>query len=192
MMQRTERNVKILTIPNLLSLFRICLIPLSVWLYCGKQDFSGAGWVILLSGVTDVADGYIARRFNMVSDLGKVLDPIADKLTQTAMMLCLLTGFPLMIVSILLIVGKELFMSATGFVILRRSREVPGASWHGKVATFLLYAMLLHMFWHEIPPAVSAVSIAAGTVMMGNSFVMYAIRNIGMIRCGDSAKQLQR
>ncbi len=88
-----DKGKQILTIPNLLSVFRILLIPLIVWLYCGKQDYLLAAWVLLLSGVTDIADGFIARRFRMVSDLGKVLDPIADKLTQTAALVCLLTRF---------------------------------------------------------------------------------------------------
>ena len=88
-----DKGKQMLTIPNLLSVFRILLIPLIVWLYCGKQDYLLAAWVLLLSGVTDIADGFIARRFRMVSDLGKVLDPIADKLTQTAALVCLLTRF---------------------------------------------------------------------------------------------------
>lgn len=88
-----DKGKQILTIPNLLSVFRILLIPLIVWLYCGKQDYLLAAWVLLLSGVTDIADGFIARHFHMVSDLGKVLDPIADKLTQTVALVCLLTRF---------------------------------------------------------------------------------------------------
>ena len=74
-MPESPKNKQILTIPNLLSMFRILLIPLIVWLYCGRQDYPLAAWVLLLSGATDIADGFIARRFHMVSDLGKVLDP---------------------------------------------------------------------------------------------------------------------
>lgn len=79
--QRSYQN-KILTIPNVLSFFRLCLIPVIIWMYCSKRDYVRTAVILLLSGATDILDGFIARRFNMVSDLGKVLDPVADKLTQ--------------------------------------------------------------------------------------------------------------
>ena len=82
---------EIFTIPNLLSLFRLCLIPLIVYEYCSVQNTTLAVLFIALSALTDVLDGKIARRFNMVSDVGKVLDPIADKLTQAALIICLIS-----------------------------------------------------------------------------------------------------
>ena len=81
-MHRIFSKDQVLTIPNLLSVIRLALIPLIVWLYVGKQAYSAAVIVILISGA-------ITRRFHMVSDLGKILDPIADKLTQGAVILCL-------------------------------------------------------------------------------------------------------
>ena len=96
----------ILTIPNLLSLLRLMMIPLFVWLYLHGHD----GWtaaVLLLSGATDVVDGYIARHYNQVSDFGKAFDPVADKLTQAAMLLCLTTRHPAMLVPLILLVIKE-------------------------------------------------------------------------------------
>ena len=80
----------------------------------------------------------------MVSDLGKILDPIADKLTQAAMLLCLLISFPLMLFPLLLMACKELFMAVTGTLIIRKTGMVPGAAWHGKAATVLLYTCLLY------------------------------------------------
>lgn len=88
-MHRIFRKDQVLTIPNLLSVIRLALIPLIVWLYIGKQEYSAAVAVILISGATDIIDGFIARKFNMVSDLGKILDPVADKLTQATVILCL-------------------------------------------------------------------------------------------------------
>ena len=79
-----------------LSVVRLLLIPVIVWLYCGKQEYTAAVVVILLSGITDIADGIIARKYHMVSDFGKILDPIADKLTQAAIILCLTYNYPLM------------------------------------------------------------------------------------------------
>ena len=80
---------EIWTIPNILSMFRIALIPVLVWMYVVVQDDFMTLCLLSLSGITDIVDGIIARKFQMISDFGKVLDPVADKLTQTAMLVCL-------------------------------------------------------------------------------------------------------
>ena len=72
---------------------RLCMIPLIIWLYCTQKNYALTAVVLVLSGLTDMVDGYIARRFNMVTDLGKALDPVADKLTQASVMFCLLSRF---------------------------------------------------------------------------------------------------
>lgn len=177
-----QRQNKILTIPNALSAFRLCLIPLFVWLYCVPQAYGWTAGVLALSGLTDIVDGFIARRFCMTSDLGKVLDPIADKLTQGAMLFCLITRFPLMLAPLLLLIVKEAWMGFTGLLVLRRTKQVLGASWHGKVATCLLYAMMIvHVAWHGIPAAVSTWSIAACIGMLLLSLLLYGIRNISAL-----------
>ena len=89
---------KIITIPNILSFFRICLIPVIVWLYNVKQDYLWTLFILLLSAVTDIVDGIIARKCNMISDFGKAFDPVADKLTQMAMLFCLVSRFPYMMI----------------------------------------------------------------------------------------------
>lgn len=180
--RKDEPSNKIITIPNILSLFRLCMIPVILWLYLGEQRNILAGGVLILSGITDIVDGLIARRFHMVSDLGKILDPIADKLTQAAMLLCLLISFPLMLFPLLLMACKELFMAVTGTLIIRKTGMVPGAVWHGKAATVFLYAvMLLHVFWQEVPPLLSIASIAACVLMIALSFLLYAIRNLKLL-----------
>lgn len=174
---------KIITIPNILSFFRICLIPVIVWLYCIDHGYAWAGYVLILSGITDIVDGYIARHFHMVSNFGKILDPIADKLTQVVMLICLALRFPLMIVPFVLMVVKEMYMSVSGILIIKRTKIVCGAEWHGKVATCFLYGMMvLHMFWYEITPAVSTACIMACAAMIGISFVLYGIRNMKQLR----------
>jgi len=174
---------KIITIPNVLSFFRICLIPVIVWLYCINHDYAWAGYVLILSGITDIVDGYIARHFHMVSNFGKILDPIADKLTQVVMLICLALRFHLMIVPFVLMVVKEIYMSVSGILIIKRTKIVCGAEWHGKAATCFLYGMMiLHIFWYEITPAVSTVCIMACAVMIGISFVLYGIRNIKQLK----------
>ena len=179
----TSSQKKIITIPNILSFFRLCLIPVIIWLYTVEKNDAAAGAVLILSGATDVADGFIARHFHMISDLGKVLDPIADKLTQAAMLFSLCTRFPLMVLPLALMVLKEAFMGITGLLIIRRTGSVFGADWHGKAATVLLYAaMILHVFWYQIPKTVSDVLIGACAVMILISFVLYARHNVRMMK----------
>lgn len=174
---------KIITIPNILSFFRICLIPVIVWLYTVEHNYVCTGYVLILSGVTDITDGFIARHFHMVSNLGKILDPIADKLAQGIMLLCLVLRFPLMIMPFILMIAKEIYMSVSGILVIQRTGIVRGAEWHGKAATCFLYGMMiLHIFWHEITPVVSMVFIIACSVMIGVSFVLYGIHNWKLLR----------
>lgn len=174
---------RIVTIPNILSLFRICLIPFIVCLYFVEQSYFAAGCVLLLSGLTDIVDGFIARKFNMISNLGKVLDPIADKLTQAVMLVCLTVRFPWMLLPLAMMICKELSMMITGAWVIRRTGFVPGAVWHGKIATVLLYAMMfLHIFWPKIPTSLSTALIVVSTMMIGLSFVLYLIRNTRLLR----------
>lgn len=185
-MGETENNnlqSRILTIPNLLSFFRLCLIPVFMWLYCVDENFIWTGIILIVSGITDTVDGLVARHFHMISDLGKVLDPIADKLTQAAMLFCLLTRFPLMIVPLGLMVFKEFFMGVTGFLVIQKTGRVFGADWHGKVNTWLLYAMMiLHVFWYNIPEHVSGILIAVCVGMMLLSLALYGRHNIKALK----------
>ena len=174
---------KILTIPNLLSLFRLILIPVIIWLYWFRKDYFPAGVLLIISGLTDLADGYIARHFNAVSNIGKILDPIADKLTQAAMLFCLVTRFPLMAAPFGFLVIKEVFIGTTGLLMIRKTGKVVGADVHGKVATTLLYAMMiLHIFWIDIPSAVSAVSILICLVSMAFTLLTYGSRNMRVLQ----------
>ena len=110
-----KRKHQILTIPNLMSLFRLCLIPLIVWLYHKKEMYGLAAFTLVVSGITDVADGIVARRFNMVSNFGKAFDPVADKLTQFAMLVCLAVRFHSILVPMCLILVKEILIGVTNF-----------------------------------------------------------------------------
>jgi len=181
---------RILTIPNVLSLLRIFMIPLFIWLYLGKNDCVGTAVVLILSGVTDALDGFIARRFHMISDVGKALDPVADKLTQIAMLFCLVTRFPLVLLPLVILVVKEVTDGVMGLMILKKSGEVHSADWHGKVTTALVYAvMILHVLWSEIPKAVSVTLLLLCTGMLLFSFVLYFIRNTRLIRGGEESTE---
>lgn len=172
-----------LTIPNLLTGLRIALIPVFIWLYSFQDDYDMAALVLLISGLTDILDGTIARKFNMISDLGKILDPIADKLTQAALLVCLSSRYPLMIVIFALMIAKESLMTWSGYQVVKKTGIVLGAQWHGKAATVLLYTtLLLHAFWLNIPETMSSLLIGACLTMIVLSGVLYYLRNTSFIQ----------
>ena len=179
---------KILTVPNLLSGIRILLIPLFLWLYLERDDVPATAAVLVLSGLTDALDGMIARRFSMISDFGKALDPLADKLTQLAMLCCLLVRFPRMLWIIILLSVKELFVATTQLVVIKRTDQVPGADWHGKLTTILLYGVvILHLLWLDLPEQLSLGLELLCMAMLLLSGVLYGIRNIRSARAAGKA-----
>lgn len=177
MKKRTGED-RIWTIPNILSIFRLLLIPVFVYTYCKLKNDILTAFILLLSGISDTADGVIARKFNMITTLGKAIDPVADKLTQIAMLLCLLTRFPSLIILFVLLLIKEITGGVMSLLILTKKKTVLAADWHGKLTTFLLYAtMLLHLVWGSIPAAVSNTCIAVCSAVTLMSFILYFIRN---------------
>ena len=104
---------EILTIPNILSLFRLLLIPVYVAIYQNAQEASDyylAAGILTVSCLTDMIDGKIARHFNMISSVGKILDPIADKATQFTLIICLMVRYPILKYLVFLFVLKESLM----------------------------------------------------------------------------------
>lgn len=177
---------RIFTIPNLLSSIRILLIPFFLWFYLAKDDVTVTVILLALSAVTDMLDGFIARHFNCISDLGKALDPVADKLTQLAMLFCLLFRFPRMIILIIVLCVKEVFVGSTQLLVIHRTEEVLGADWHGKVTTILLYGvMLLHLLWLDLPDELPFALELLCIAMLLLSGVLYGLRNI---RAAKAAK----
>ncbi len=173
------------TIPNMMSMFRILLIPVMMVAYTKYHDVKATILLLLVSGASDVADGWVARKFDMVSNFGKVLDPIADKLTQLALMLCLVFGRPHMWYLVALLVVRETIMFFSGLISFYRTGQVGGAEWHGKLATCVIYTtMVLHIIWLDIPDMTSDVLLAACFGVMALSLVLYSIRNIKMILQG--------
>ncbi len=166
----------------MMSLFRICLIPFIWYAYVLKQDYVLTAFLVLLSGATDVVDGIIARKFNMISEFGKFIDPIADKLTQAALIFFLISRFEKMIYVFVLMAVKEMINAVSFIFLKKKTGKMLSACWHGKLATVLLYSMLfLHIVWFSIPDAVSIFLIFISAVSMVLSLVLYLIRNIKII-----------
>ncbi len=177
------RNKNIFTIPNILSMFRLLLLPVIVYTYINQKDYVLTGILLVISGLTDLLDGYIARTFNMMSDLGKILDPVADKATQAVVLLCLMTRFRWLAIPFICILIKELFMSCIGMVVIRKTGEVHGAVWHGKVATCMLdFMIIVHIVFYNISYTFSIVLTIISTLLILLSFYLYAKENIGILK----------
>ena len=176
---------RIITIPNMLSLFRLLLIPVIVWLYMVRKDPLWTTVVLAMSGITDIVDGIIARRCHMISDFGKAFDPVADKLTQIAMLFCLVSRFRWMLLPLCVLVVKEITAGIMGLMVIRRTGRVEGSVWHGKATTVLLYSMMIiHLIWYRIPGTVSGILIGAATAMALLSAFLYGKENLKKLRRG--------
>ena len=138
----------VFTIPNLISMIRLMLIPVYIYIYLNAtqtRDYYIAGGILVVSCLTDMIDGQIARKFHMTSTLGKLLDPIADKLTQLALIVCLSIQYPLLRVSLLLLLCKELFQAIAASFMFRRGKALPGAILPGKICTTVLFVSFIVM-----------------------------------------------
>lgn len=137
---------EIFTIPNLLSLFRLALIPLYIAIYLNARDSADyylAATILAVSCLTDLIDGQIARRCNMISTVGKVLDPFADKITQFTLVICLSIKYPILWVLIVLIFVKEIFQLVAGIIRFRKGKMLKGAQITGKLCTTVLFISLI-------------------------------------------------
>lgn len=182
-MEHEERIDKIFTIPNLLSFARILLVPFIVMAYFYAKEYYLAGILVIVSGATDVIDGFIARKFHMISKVGKILDPIADKLTQVAVLVCLASSHIWMLLPVGLMVVKEGFMLVSGYFVVKKANMVYSAEWHGKVATVCLYlTMGMHLFWLGITSLASYISIGISSFMIFLSLIFYGLKNIKIIK----------
>lgn len=177
---------KVFTIPNILSAVRILLIPVYAKLYiCAESnaDYFIAAGFMALSMLTDALDGIIARKCNMISKLGKVLDPIADKLTQATVLACLTIHFRhsrqfLMLISIFLV--KELFMLVMGAIAFSKGKMLNGALMAGKTCTTILFiSMAIFVVCPDMHGAAMWVITAICSVAMLISLFAYAATYMG-------------
>ncbi|HHZ06408.1 MAG TPA: CDP-alcohol phosphatidyltransferase family protein [Clostridiales bacterium] len=169
------------TIPNLISILRILVIAPFVVFFL-REEYFVAFALIVISGVSDMMDGWIARRFNQVTELGKVLDPIADKLTLVAVIVCVGILIPGIIPLVVILVVKDLLMLCGGFVLLKQRIAPPAAKWFGKLATIIFYFSVVIIvfgkafFDYDNPILTITLLIITAIAMLfalGNYFVMF-------------------
>lgn len=171
------------TVPNMLSLFRLILIPVYTALYVNAESndqYFVAGMILAVSCLTDMIDGKIARHFNMITTVGKVLDPLADKLTQLALTICLSMRYPVLLPVLLLFLVKEFFQLFAAIIQYRRGKALDGALLSGKICTAVLFiSMIIMVLFPNLPSnAVYAFALTDGC-LLAIAFVHYIFAFFG-------------
>lgn len=172
-----NRN-KNFNIPNTLTLLRMLLIIPFVIYYTNNQIIKAAA-VLILSGLTDLLDGQIARRFDQSTELGQMLDPLSDKLTQGAVAVCLAIKQPVMIPFLAILVVKELTMVSASILLIGKNKKPGGSKWYGKTATVLFYVSFgiivsLKGVWGYENMALSVTLLSVTAAFMIYAFIRYA------------------
>ena len=167
----------IFAIPNILTYVRILLVPVFVIVYMGADTVAAHVWSIVIVAVsarTDIADGLIARKCNMITDLGRIIDPIADKAMQFAMLFCVVYKYHWVAVLIVIYGVKELVSLAFSGFLFTKGKHIKGAMWCGKICTVILYAVMLALIaFPKINPSLVTILIGFSAAFMLLAFFVY-------------------
>ncbi len=165
---------RVFTIPNMMSFFRIALIPFIIWAYFGMKSVTVTVILIAVSAVTDILDGWVARRFNQVSEFGIFIDPVADKLTQGTLLLCLIPKYKLIIALVAVFVTREVIMFFAGLKVKLVTDRLQSAKWYGKVNTVVVEGVIMALIiFTKIPRTVANVLIVVCIVSVIVSLILY-------------------
>ena len=167
-------------IPNILTIIRFILIPF-IFTSVVNNDYLVALIFFTVSAITDVLDGYIARKYNYITDLGKLIDPLADKLTQVSLLLSLaiLKILPWWIFAIVFI--KECVMVISASLLYKRKDVVVYSKWYGKLATVLFYlaivvSLIVNQFHVQMPFRIDLYLYYLAILATIFSLIMYSIK----------------
>lgn len=182
-------------VPNVLSLIRLALLPAFAVLYLNSNGtdafFCWSMGVLLLSGLTDLFDGYFARKLNQITEIGKLLDPLADKLTQVLVLVCLALRQHKLIPLLLICAVKELLQLIGGLLLLKRTDVVEGSRWFGKVSTFVFYGVMLAIaIWGDLmSDALFIGLIILVAALMIFAFFNYLVMYIRLRKASDALSE---
>ena len=167
-------------IPNMLTIVRFILIPFIFGTVISRHYFVGIV-IFTISAFTDILDGYIARKYNYISDIGKLIDPLADKLTQLSLLLALtiLNILPWWILAVVFV--KECAIVITASVLYKKDDVVVYSKWYGKLATSLFYlaivcSLVINQFHINLPFRFDLYIYYLAILSTIFSFIMYAIQ----------------
>ena len=166
------------TIPNILSYFRLILIPYFVIAYMSAEsqgEYVYATGILVLSGLTDAVDGFIARRFNQGTKIGQLLDPVADKLTQVAVVAVLMLKWPVFLFLFILFLVKETYMFVENIRLYKKQKTLDGSIWPGKIATIVFYfTMFIAVFFPTLTEGTVVLLVGVASIFQVSAFYHYS------------------
>ncbi len=184
---------KNLNIPNALTVLRMILIIPFVVFYVNKQ-YIPAVVVLIISGITDALDGFIARNFNQFTELGKMLDPLSDKLTQGSVALCLAIQCPILLPFFLVFIIKEAGMVIAALVLIKKRKKPCGSKWYGKIATILFYISFVTIvamrIWDIDNMTLTVVLLSITASFMIYALIRYFVIFLSILRSDDPENRL--
>ena len=183
---------RVLTVPNLLSFGRLLCVPLFLWLLFGRDNRLAAAWLLAFLGATDWVDGFIARRYNQVSTLGKVLDPTADRILLAVGVISILVYGAVPPVIAVLAIVREVSVGVLALVLGLLGAKRIDVNWWGKTGTFLLmvaFPLFLLGDGHGLANVVAWAVSVAGLVAGWYAFLLYIPQGLQALREGRETKR---
>ena len=179
------------TIPNILTLIRIALIPLMFIVYLSPLEYAmpAAAIIFALAGITDMLDGYFARKLNQTSSFGAFLDPVADKLIVTCALVLVLYKHPsyYILIPSLIIIGREITVSALReWMAELGKRKTVAVSYLGKIKTIAQFIAILFLLWFQ--PIIGLPTFAIGQWLLIVAAILTVISMVDYLRAASRAK----
>jgi CDP-diacylglycerol--glycerol-3-phosphate 3-phosphatidyltransferase len=182
-----------MNLPNVLSFFRLCLVPVFVLVYFSGAAHAGVYAVIVygIAALSDVLDGKIARKYHMTSTLGKILDPLGDKLMTFAVLICITIDRVVPLWAILIFVAKESLMGIGGLILFKRLSDMPPSNYFGKCPTIVFFAVcvILILFKRNISHLGATIMISVAIAVTLVAFVSYVLKFARMISGGKTKQE---
>ena len=182
---------RVFTIPNVISAIRLACLPVFVWLLFGREDRSSAAWLLAALGCTDWIDGYIARRWNQVSNLGKILDPVADRLLFFVGVGAILIDGSVPVWFAWAVLVREFVVAVTTVVLALLGARRVNVTWFGKAGTFGLmmafpFFLASHstLGWHHMAGILAWVTGIPGLILSYIAWAMYVPLGLEALRGG--------
>ncbi len=159
-----------MNVPNILTAIRFVLIPIFAY-YLISGNYYTAVFLFLLGGLTDILDGFIARKFNLITSWGKLADPLADKLMQiTALVILTIVKRVISPELLAIVIAKEIFMGIGSILLYKQKKYVVSANWYGKMATVVFYFAIIMIIFRA---PYSSVYIWIAVIATLFAFIMY-------------------
>ena len=170
-----------MNLPNKLTMFRIILVPVTMALMLLGQPIF-AGIVFAVASITDFFDGYIARKYNLVTSFGKIMDPLADKILVFGALLCFIQNGTINVWPVVIIIARELFVTCMRVVAVDKGKVI-AASWWGKIKTNVqIFAVLFSIFFEQMLPAACTVVLWIAALFTLASWVAYIFENLEVFK----------